>query len=554
MALAVSPDGKRIALGQSGENALRVLAVESGKELLVLAGHDGGRIFSIAWSPSGRRILSAGGLDMAHPSYKLWDATSGALVHTLGSSATGVPHGLAFLDERRAVGASWGDHLVVWDLERGEETGQVRLDPDETNTNAIAATGHGKAAVIASRSGLVSLADLSSTYTTRHLLSTGDQQFCVSVSADGSRVASIGDAGFTVFSPGGEPWKEPAGAGRGCSISADGKRLLTGHQDGSLRLWDVDARREISTRPAIGGAVLQLDTSGKVAVSAYASIFELHDLTRPGPPKRIDEHGWWTEGMALSPDGSRLVLPRHFVGRQAELVVYDARSGAELARQGAPRISDDAEDGDIEGVAFTPDGRSFVTTDLGGRVRVYETRSSTSTDEYRVVASEDSMVGRRLGLVASFQKGAAWIAAGNRLVVRPGEVYMTPPPGPFSFVNRPSGTHGDVSVTAVAGRDRYALSGDAKGLVKVWQMNAEPRDLARQGDVITALALSLDERLAATASKDGTVALLEPATGKRVATITLGGMDFPTALVFESATRLHVGTSRGDVLTFDVGR
>jgi WD40 repeat protein len=81
MALASSPDGRRLALGRQQSTRISVLDALSGAEVLTLEERVGGLV-DIAFSPDGRRIVAGA---------KVWDATTGLELLTLGkgSGSTG---------------------------------------------------------------------------------------------------------------------------------------------------------------------------------------------------------------------------------------------------------------------------------------------------------------------------------------------------------------------------------------------------------------------------------------------------------------------------------
>ena len=533
--VAVSPDDRKLLVGQDG--AFRAFDVETGKELMVLGdGREGRHVWSIAWSPSGRTIFSVSGDDKGHVYYELWDGASGALLHELlPTSPTGVPHGVAFLDERRAVTCSWDNHLLLWDLEKLTDT-EIPIEPtyEGQAPNFVATSADGKVGFVVDRYGIVSLVDFERRSVVKvHELGGFDAALSGSASRDGSRFATIGYVGLLwVRGQSGDPWSESVPLARVCAITPDGKRLLTGHEDGVLRWWDVDGRREIARHTAFGGAVQCIDRSGRVAVSMAMGVFEIHD---GGPVKSIKNSGWWTEKAALSASGSRLVIPRHFTDRTTELHVYDTRTGEQVKELAVAELPNNSG---IDAVALAPDGATFVATDVNGRLRFFETETLRPIKELPCVVA--------FGNVALFRKGEAWIAASGKAV------YMTPPEAFATTPTTPRGTHDD-RVTALAGNDRYALSGDKLGRVKLWQLEvAHERDLPRHKGEITALALSSDEKLAATASTDGTVALVPLAPGSPEAKITLVGADYATALNFDRSSKLQVGTMRGIVMTFEV--
>jgi len=77
-----SPDGSRLAVG-CADNTIRVLAVDTGKELLKLAHHDNW-VFGTAFSLDGKRLVSVG-RDRA---VKLTETATGAFLENLNSLKT----------------------------------------------------------------------------------------------------------------------------------------------------------------------------------------------------------------------------------------------------------------------------------------------------------------------------------------------------------------------------------------------------------------------------------------------------------------------------------
>jgi WD40 repeat protein len=64
-----SPDGKRLAAGSNGEEAVRLWDTETWQEVLTLSGA-GSRISGVKFSPDGRHLLAINDAGLAH----LWTA------------------------------------------------------------------------------------------------------------------------------------------------------------------------------------------------------------------------------------------------------------------------------------------------------------------------------------------------------------------------------------------------------------------------------------------------------------------------------------------------
>jgi eukaryotic-like serine/threonine-protein kinase len=130
--VAFSPDGRRLAsaggiYGKTGE--VKVWDVATGREILGLRGHKD-LASCVAFSPAGRRLASANGGVRAPGEIKLWDAADGSELFCLPAHATPV-RGLAFsADGRQFASAAGGispggtclpGEVKIWNAADGRE-------------------------------------------------------------------------------------------------------------------------------------------------------------------------------------------------------------------------------------------------------------------------------------------------------------------------------------------------------------------------------------------------------------------------------------------------
>jgi WD40 repeat protein len=124
--IALFPDNQRL-LSSAGtimkhgswgksDNSLKVWDIDSGTELLTMAGHDS-EIRCIAISPDGEKVVS-GSRDN---SVRLWDVTSGQEMLRLTNHTEMINAVIFTPDGKRCISASGDKTLRVWDLSNGEE-------------------------------------------------------------------------------------------------------------------------------------------------------------------------------------------------------------------------------------------------------------------------------------------------------------------------------------------------------------------------------------------------------------------------------------------------
>jgi WD40 repeat protein len=165
-AVAFSPDGRQIAIGQAaygmwaGPGIATVWDTRSGRRLATLRGHSS--VFAMAYSPDGRRILTGGGDGTA----RLWDAATGRLILCLaGHHATVLALAFSADGQWIATGARSGE-VVIWNARTGEVVD--RLTGHQRGVVAVWFSPDGQRLATASDDQMIKLWD---TWTGREILS-----------------------------------------------------------------------------------------------------------------------------------------------------------------------------------------------------------------------------------------------------------------------------------------------------------------------------------------------------------------------------------------------
>jgi WD40 repeat protein len=300
-----TPDGTALAWGNL--HAVSWVDAASGKEMQP-AGVHRLPIYSVAWSPDGTRLATAGGDHVV----RLWEASTGEPLAALTGHASSVAP-VAFSQDGKFLASCGFGKTVVWDLATGKPTATVQ-DQEMGFCDAFSPDLH----------WMVSAADNLRT------LRLWDLQT--------GKVAREFAAGEQLTTP---------------SFSPDGTMLAVGRTN-AVRVHDLAT-----------GQVLNIITLGDSAIAAAFSpdgrslavstkrgtvLWELATgAQRLHIPEKHESCNW---RLALSPDGRLLAAGRPDLARP--LRVWDLATGEEIGPFVGHR-------GFIYAVAFSPDGRRLAT-------------------------------------------------------------------------------------------------------------------------------------------------------------------------------------------------
>jgi WD40 repeat protein len=390
---AFTPDGRRVL--SAGGDPFRVWDATTPPEARFLGVQPSGITsgtfraiaYGVAFSQDGQRLASFG----TGEEINLWDVASGRRLQTLRESPRQRVVLTAFgNDDRHLNTILLDDAATVWDLQQGKAVGSFQ--PGEIHLLSIGDQARGPKGRIP-RFG--------PTTRPQRVRFSRDGRRCVCLTVKGDVTVWDVAAGQVVRSL-------PAHQGLvGCvTISDDGTRVASaGAADGQVVLWDVAADQPILTLEGEYEAVLSLAFSPdncQLAVGCNDGVVHVVDTAggREAYAVRVPPQQRMT--LAYSPDGARLALG---FGRDFEtsgaVRVWDASTGQELLT-----IPVEAP---VDAVAFSPDGQALAAIDHGGVIRLFD--GAERSAEARAAALEARTPHWHRHQARKFEASQNWFAA-----------------------------------------------------------------------------------------------------------------------------------------------
>ncbi|GCA83027.1 protein TolB [Microcystis aeruginosa NIES-2522] len=291
------------------------------------------------------------------------------------------------------------------------------------------------------------------------------------------------------------------------NFSPDGKTLVSGSDDNTIKLWNVETGQEIRTLKGHHGNVTSVNFSpdGKTLVSgSWDRTIKLWNVETGQEIRTLKGHDSDVESFNFSPDGKTLVSGSW----DGTIKLWNGSTGQEIRTL-------KGHDSDVESFNFSPDGKTLVSGSGDKTIRFW---NGSTGQEIRILKWHD-------GNVESFN----FSPDGKTLVSGSGDKTIR-------FWNGSTGQEirilkwhdGNViSVVNFSPDGKTLVSGSYDKTIKLWDVETgqEIRTLKGHDEPVNSVNFSPDGKTLVSGSGDKTIKLWNVETGQEIR--TLHGHDEP---------------------------
>lgn len=321
------------------------------------------------------------------------------------------------------------------------------------------------------------------------------------------------------------------------AFSSDGKLLASGNwRDELIRLWDTESGRELRVFTGhrlsnVNSVAFSPDDKTLISGNNDGAI-KMWDVESGKEIKSLYGHSRSVSSVVFSPDGKFIASG----GDDDTVRLWDAESGKEL------KIFK-GHDSYVNSVVFSPDGKTIASGSWDKTLKLWSVESGT---EIKTFKGHEYYIQS----VAFNANGKILASAGGELDVRRNELKLWDIESGKELANLKNGHTGEIESVAFSPDGKILASGGRDSLVKLWDVESRTELNKFNGDSshsIERVNFSPDGKIIALGSQNGVISLWDLENGKELRTLN-GHTESITSLAFSPDGKLLASGSEDDTI------
>jgi WD40 repeat protein/energy-coupling factor transporter ATP-binding protein EcfA2 len=290
------------------------------------------------------------------------------------------------------------------------------------------------------------------------------------------------------------------------NFSPDGKTLVSGSGDKTIKLWNVETGQEIRTLKGHDDYVYSVNFSpdGKTLVSGSDDkTIKLWNVETGKEIRTFKGHYGYVRSVNFSPDGKTLVSG----SLDGTIKLWDVETGKEIHTL-------KGHDSGVLSVNFSPDGKTLVSGSDDKTIKLWDVETG---QEIRTLKGHDSAVYLSITIpsVNFSPDGKTLVSGSDDNTIKLWDVETG------QEIRTLKGHDHSVNSVNFSPDGKTLVSGSNDKTIKLWNVETgqEIRTLKGHDDWVTSVSFSPDGKTLVSGSNDGTIKLWNVETGQEIRTL-----------------------------------
>ena len=283
------------------------------------------------------------------------------------------------------------------------------------------------------------------------------------------------------------------------TVTPDGRRAISGLDNGTLKVWDLETREQLASLEGHTGRVKSVTVTPdghRVISGSHDGTLKVWDIEKGVQLATLEGHIDWVESVTVTPDGRRAISGSD----DGTLKVWDLKTWKQLATLEGHTDS-------VRSVTVTPDGRRAISGSDDGTLKVWDLKT------WKQLATLEGHIDSVRSVTVT-PDGSRAISGSFDRTLKVWDLETWKQLAPLKVIT------GSVESVTVTPDGRYVISGSDYGTLKVWNLETGEQlaTLKDSGSWVESVTVTPDGRHAISGSIDGRLMVWDMRTDEQLTT------------------------------------